>query len=272
MATEQILWVDLRLCRARPVAVDGLEARYRVTLVQDPGRLSDAITSARPGIICFEYDYPDIAGLHTLRDTKTSYPPVPILLVTEQHSESLAVWAFRSGVRDYLVKPLEPFDLPARLDTLLSLPVQGPGGGARPMARCHSAVPAEYRTWSGPEKMTQCAVNYIEAHYHEPIYLETLARICGMSASSFSRVFRAEQGEGFSRYLCRLRVLKAAALLQRPGVSVTEVAMAVGFSTPSHFTHTFQRYAGMRPSDHPQITGKVRSSSRRPPRYRNRPS
>ena len=248
MATEQILWVDLRLCRARAGAVDGLEARYQVTCVQDPGRLSDAITSTRPGIICFEYDYPDIAGLQALRDTKTSYPPVPILMVTEQHSESLAVWAFRSGVRDYLVKPLEPLELPARLDTLLSLRVQGPRGGARPIVRCHSAVPAEYR--GGPEKMTQRAVNYIEAHYHEPVYLETLARICGTSASHFSRVFRAEQGERFSRYLCRLRVLKAAALLRRPDASVTEVAMAVGFSNPSHFTHTFQRYAGMLPSEH----------------------
>lgn len=247
MATKQVLWVDL--CRARPVAVNGLEARYRVTRVQDPGRLRDAIT--RPGVICcFEYDYPDIAGLQALRDTKTSLPHVPVLMVTEQHSESLAVWAFRSGVRDYLVKPIEPCDLSARLDTLLSLGDQEPGGGARAMVRCHSAVPAEYRCRGGSEKLTQRVVNYIEAHYHEPIYLETLARICGMSASRCSRVFRAEQGEGFCSYLCRFRVLKATALLRGPGASVTEVAMAVGFANPSHFTHSFQRYAGMLPSDY----------------------
>jgi YesN/AraC family two-component response regulator len=250
MATASILWVDLRLCRARAVAVSGLEARYLVTRIQDPGKLPDATTSARHGVICFEYDYPDTAGLQALRATKTSLPHVPILMVTEQHSESLAVWAFRSGVRDYLVKPIDPFDLAARLDTLLSLGDEGSVGGARPMVRCHSAVPAEYRIRSGSEKLTQRAVNYIEAHYHEPIYIETLARICGMSASRLSRVFRDEQGEGFSRYLCRFRVLKAAALLRRPGASVTEVAMAVGFLNPSHFTHAFERYAGMLPSDH----------------------
>lgn len=251
MATASILWVDLRLCRGRPVAVSGLEARYRVNRVHDLGGLPDATSSTRPGVICFEYDYPDIAGLQALRDTKTSLPHVPILMLTEQHSESLAVWAFRSGVRDYLVKPIEPCDLPAHLDTLLSLRVQGPGGGARPMVRCHSAVPAEYRSRGGSEKMTQRAVNYMEVHYHEPVYLETLARTCEMSVSRFSRVFRAEHGgEGFTRYLCRFRVLKAAALLRHPGASVTEVAMAVGFSNPSHFTHSFQRYAGMLPSDH----------------------
>lgn len=250
MATEQILWVDLRLCRAQPVAVSGLEACYRVTRVQGPGRLPDATTSARPGVICFEYDYPDIPGLQALRDTKTRLPHVPILMLTEQHSESLAVWAFRSGVRDYLVQPIEPSELHARLDTLLSLGDEGPGGGTRPMVICHSAVPTEYRTRGRPEKTTQRVINYIEAHYHEPVYLKTLARICGMSASRCSRVFRAEQGESFCSYLCRFRVLKAAALLRRPGASVTEVAMAVGFSNPSHFTHSFQRYAGLLPSDY----------------------
>lgn len=42
-----------------------------------------------------------------MQDTKTSLADVPILMVTpERHRRVCRVWAFRSGVRDYLVKPI----------------------------------------------------------------------------------------------------------------------------------------------------------------------
>lgn len=255
MGIRSILWVDLRLSPTGPAATCGLEAHYRITEVADPATLPEAIPRARPEVLCFEYDHPDLPGLAALRETKRRFQQLPILMLTETHSEDLAVWAFRSGARDYLVKPVAVPDLQRRLDSLVIVADRRRSADTRAMMACPCPVPAEFRIRHRPDQRTRLAVAHIAAHYHEPIYLETLARICGMSGSHFSRAFKAEQGEAFSRYLIRYRVSKALELLQRPGVSVTDAAFAVGFSNPSHLTHSFRRYTGMYPSEYSSRTG-----------------
>ena len=56
--------------------------------------------------MCFEYDSPDASRLEALTETRRRYQSLPVVIVTEQHSEDLAAWAFQSCVWDYLVKPL----------------------------------------------------------------------------------------------------------------------------------------------------------------------
>lgn len=123
------------------------------------------------------------------------------------------------------------------------------------MMAADSTVPAEFRHRGGHKKVTQRAINYIEIHYHERVYLATVARICGISGSRFSRPFKLEQGVTFSQYLSRYRTTRAMEQLQRPGASVTEVAFAVGFSSPSHFSHCFRRYGQISPSEYRRHMG-----------------
>lgn len=250
MATTSILWVDLRASSTKPSAARVLAADHRVTWVKDVGRLPAAIAAAMPKVLCFEYDYPDLTSLRVLRETKRQFQRVPILMLTETHSEDLAIWAFRNGARDYLVKPIERCDMHARLDALIALAGAKRCADAPLSMACHSPVPAAFRCGRRHETVTQRVIAYIEAHYHEPIYLETVARLSGLSRSHFCRAFKAEQGETFSRYLNRYRVARAMQLLRRRGASVIEVAFAVGFASPSYFTHSFRRYGGMRPSDY----------------------
>lgn len=249
MTSLSILWVDLCLCPNSLLAAYGLDTYYRVraTRFVDVGLLLGTIASTRPKVLCFDYDYPDLSGLHALKSTRRRFPRLPILMLTEGHSEDLAVWAFRSGVTEYLIKPIQRFDIQTRLDDLITLTDRADVLGI--LAR-DCPVPTEYRWQDRRKKLTQYAINFIEAHYHETIYVDTLARICGMSRSHFCRVFKAEQGEPFIRYLARCRISKAKDLLRRPSASVTEVAFAVGFSNHSHFTHTFRRFAGELPSDY----------------------
>lgn len=251
MATASIVWVDLCASSTEPSAAHVLQAApYRVTCVKEVGRLPAAIAAAMPKVLCIEYDYPDLTSLCVLRDIKRHFQRVPILMLTAMHSEDLAVWAFRNGARDYLVKPIERGDLCARLDAMIALADAKRGADAHLRTAWQSPVPAAFRCGSRREKVTQCVIAYIEAHYHESVYLETVARLCGLGRSRFSRVFKAEQGETFSRYLNRYRVARAMQLLRRRGASVIEVAFAVGFANPSYFTHSFRRYSGMLPSDY----------------------
>jgi AraC-like DNA-binding protein len=75
-----------------------------------------------------------------------------------------------------------------------------------------------------------------------------MARAALMSPSLFARRFREAYGETPYGYLQARRVERAMALLRRGGLSVTDVCMAVGFTSLGSFSSTFTRLVGEPPS------------------------
>lgn len=94
------------------------------------------------------------------------------------------------------------------------------------------------------------AIAFIDAHLHEPFDLGRLARATGLSEFHFSRLFKSTTGFAPSRYFIRHRMVKAQQLLQETESSIIQIAMAVGYSSPSHFAQTFRREIGRSPSDY----------------------
>jgi len=80
------------------------------------------------------------------------------------------------------------------------------------------------------------------------VSLDRLAEsVAGTSRRTMERVFVAETGVGIAQWRQRLRLVHALQLLAT-GVPVTEVALAVGYSTPSAFTAMFRAHLGAPPT------------------------
>lgn len=79
--------------------------------------------------------------------------------------------------------------------------------------------------------------------------LEALAAASGASRRTAERLFRAETGMAFGRWRQRVRLVHALRLLS-DGRSVTEVALEVGYQSPSAFIAVFRRSFGHTPSRH----------------------
>ncbi len=77
--------------------------------------------------------------------------------------------------------------------------------------------------------------------------LEALARVAGMSRSSFAARFRAAVGEPAMDYLTRWRMMVAADRLARGGAPISVVAPAVGYDSESAFGAAFKRIVGASP-------------------------
>ncbi len=93
-------------------------------------------------------------------------------------------------------------------------------------------------------------VDYIYAHYGEELGIDDLADVAAFSRFHFHRVFSSVVGETVSDFLKRIRLQQAAArLVDHPGESVTDVAMAVGFSSPSVFARAFKERFGVTASE-----------------------
>jgi AraC-like DNA-binding protein len=87
----------------------------------------------------------------------------------------------------------------------------------------------------------------IDRDYAQPLTLDELAREAALSRFHFVRTFRNVFGVTPGRYLTRVRVERAKALLV-DGVSVTEVCFAVGFRSVGSFSSRFRREVGRSPS------------------------
>lgn len=78
--------------------------------------------------------------------------------------------------------------------------------------------------------------------------VSALAAIAVMSQAHFIREFRRAFGETPHRYLQRRRIERAMTLLRTTDRSVTDIALAVGFSSLGSFSRTFAEVVGQSPS------------------------
>ena len=88
---------------------------------------------------------------------------------------------------------------------------------------------------------------HIERNYREPLDLNGLARVAGVSKYHYARSFEAAYGETPIRYLTRRRIERAQDLLVA-NLTVTEVCMAVGFASLGSFSARFSQLVGESPT------------------------
>lgn len=231
---------------------DSFADAFRIRHYLGLDSLDAEIEASAPSVICFDFDFPTKLGLQTLQQIKQSNPRIPILMLTVQHSEALAVWAFRSRVWDYLVKPIAVRELERCLMGLREmLEMQAIQPQARTPAMVRSLIPQENRL-SGPRGASPLtlspAIEYVERCYREKISSVQAARHCGLTTFQLSRLFKETYGLTFQDYVLRFRIREACRLLKNPAAEIAEVGFLVGFNDPSYFAKVFRRYMDCSPS------------------------
>ncbi|HEV2393262.1 MAG TPA: AraC family transcriptional regulator [Verrucomicrobiae bacterium] len=91
----------------------------------------------------------------------------------------------------------------------------------------------------------------LRQHLVEPLSLGEVGRQVGCSPFHLSRTFSTETGTTIPQYLRRLRMERAAELLQSGKYNVTEAALEVGYSSLSHFSQSFCHVMGRCPGLYP---------------------
>lgn len=89
---------------------------------------------------------------------------------------------------------------------------------------------------------------HIAAHLGEPLGVEKLARVAGLSRAHFVRRFAAEIGQSPSDYVFRQRMERATRLLLATDMPVSGIAAATGFAGGNYFAKAFRRLNGQTPS------------------------
>ena len=101
-----------------------------------------------------------------------------------------------------------------------------------------------------PTRLALDVANYVRCHLSEAITAQELARALFLSRPYLSRRFREETGETLTDFILREKTEEAKRLLRYSDKSLTAVSSYLGFSSPSHFSRVFKRYAGCLPREY----------------------
>ncbi|HEY9854267.1 MAG TPA: AraC family transcriptional regulator, partial [Stenomitos sp.] len=91
-------------------------------------------------------------------------------------------------------------------------------------------------------------IDAILGGYAEELRVPELAAMVGLSPRQLERRFLKELGRTPKRFILEVRIGAAEHLLQNTDLAIAQIAMDVGFQTPSHFTDTFKALTGRTPN------------------------
>ncbi|MBD2870578.1 response regulator transcription factor [Paenibacillus arenilitoris] len=102
---------------------------------------------------------------------------------------------------------------------------------------------------SRSDEIVDAVCRYMDDNYGEEISLAGFAEQYRINTAYLSDVFHKQTGKTYSEYLLDVRMRHAEALLREGRLSISDVALRVGFSNLSYFSTIFKRTHGVRPAD-----------------------
>lgn len=96
----------------------------------------------------------------------------------------------------------------------------------------------------------QSALTLVASRLTNPPSLAECADELGFSAEYLSRLFKAQMGVGYARYVMTKRIDLAKALLTDPQRTVLQISESLGFGNPKYFGAVFRKETGFTPSEY----------------------
>jgi AraC-like DNA-binding protein len=209
----------------------------RVLVAEDGRAALRMMATARPHLVLLDLMMPELDGfgvLEAMRDDP-QLRAVPVIVLTAQLLGRREMERLQRGVSAVLGKGLFAQDeVLAQVETALAR------GGKR--------------LGSEAQRVARRAMAYIHERYAEPVSREQMARDLNVNERYLTRCFGQETGLTPIAYLNRYRVAQARSLLDRGSLSVTEIALACGFSDSSYFGRVFQKEVGLSPTEYRRAT------------------
>jgi signal transduction histidine kinase/ligand-binding sensor domain-containing protein/DNA-binding response OmpR family regulator len=223
---------------------DNLKEHYNIIEAQDGAAGWQQALAQLPDLVVSDITMPVMDGVELCRkiagDARTRH--IPVILLTALAAEEQQLKGLETGAADYLIKPFNFEIMLSRVRNLLTR--QAPVQLVIPQKEPEGA-----NGLSGDEKFMQRALEIVEKHLSDPGFsVEVLSReLCMNRVSVYKRIF-ALTGHPPIEFIRTVRLQRAAMLLTKTEMNITEVAYEVGFNNPKYFARYFKMEYHMLPS------------------------
>ncbi|UCF64677.1 MAG: response regulator, partial [bacterium] len=205
-------------------------------------------TEMFPDLIISDVMMPGMDGMEFCRRIKTDLQTshIPVILLTAKATIESKLEGLETGADDYLTKPFNYAELSVRVKNLLSQRKLLREKFSREINIQPDAVTVN----SLDQDFLKRALDIAEKNLdNTELNSESFARQLFVSRSQLHRKLLAITGQASGEFLRTYRLKRAAQMLLERRLSVTQIAFAVGFNSPSHFTKAFRQNFKCLPSE-----------------------
>lgn len=121
--------------------------------------------------------------------------------------------------------------------------------GYRPCLRCRPELAPNYSEFGQGKELFKIILDYFDEHNYKPGIVKECANDLGVNPRHLNRVFHTEAGVSPKDYIMTKRLLRAKALLTDTNLSITEIALMVGFGSVSRFNAALKKRYQLTPSE-----------------------
>ncbi len=201
----------------------------------------DAIRQQPPDVVFTDISMPVMTGLELAGELQSTMNTIRCVIITGYADFEYARSALHYGVKDYLLKPVDREELHKVLMNLeLSFADIAEAGRSE----------EHPETDLSPEEIVRLVKEYIHQHYSEELDLNTISQKLGFSSSYLTKIFNRIEQTPPSKYIRGYRMGIAKQLMSDKKMTLQQVAAAVGYNDPFHFSKSFKQTCGTTPTEY----------------------
>ena len=228
---------------------DNLKKEYRILEAVDGEDGWNKSIEQIPDLIVSDVMMPKMDGFKLCEkiktDERTSH--IPVILLTAKAAKEDKLEGYETGADDYIMKPFEPDELRARIKNLIEQ-----------RKRLHEHFQKKGMLELNDKKITSVdkkflikALEVIQKNISDNSFtVEKFADNLAVSRSLLHKKVVALTGEPPREFIRRIRLKKAAELIEKKFGNLSEIALEVGFENPAYFSEAFKKQFGVAPSQY----------------------
>lgn len=230
---------------------DSLKNTYKVIEASNGTEGWQKALAAHPKIILSDINMPCMDGIELTKkiksDKRTKH--IPIILLTALTGDASQLKGLETGANDYLTKPFNIGVLNLKVRNLLNLNTHFEATYSKQW----KVASPEPEVQNHDASLLQKVVTYIEKNLDNPdLSVEELSKHVYMSRGALYNKIISLTGETPVEFIRSIKLNKAAMLLERSDMKITEIAYAAGFSTSNYFARAFKAKFNISPTEYAQ--------------------
>ncbi|WNR42875.1 response regulator transcription factor [Paenibacillus roseipurpureus] len=200
----------------------------------------DMLTTRVPDFIVADIRMPVMNGFEFSEKVRMIHAQMPIIFLSGYAEFDYVRKALRTGVTDYLLKPVDRVELKKTLERLVPTLL---------LHRQSQQVNVENEQEEG-HQIIRKVKDMLSQRFHEDITLQTAADEVGLSYQYMSQLFKSKTGMSYSDYVLTLRMNKAKQLLRETRMRIYEISELCGYANPKYFMNAFKQSEGITPKEY----------------------
>ncbi|HWR59643.1 MAG TPA: DNA-binding response regulator [Thermodesulfovibrionales bacterium] len=191
----------------------------------------------------------DTDSLEMIGLIRKKYPSLPVIVTAPCGPEEpcMCMEAFKRGAWDYIMKPLDAEVVLQKIEMLLTEKVGKPvpAGAASPVKTFgheqYPGIPSHFV--SGVLRVK----DFVAQNYSDSLSLSAACKMAAISKTYFCRFFKCITGHSLRSYQHAVKIRMAEQLLKDRKLSVTEVAIMLGYNDSNYFSTIYKKFTGFSP-------------------------